>query len=422
MPTGREWVLGRAHGITLHNNMFRASKHSNPTEYGGNSNAYYTSQGYDYSATPDREKARMPANRKRHLPNIGCTSDPSLFSSLLGQLHQKGQTSAGTEGGMRKYRGNGRSGPYPASSRISEERARQGPLEARQRAVHHPRNRRYPQFVPPDPYPICAGSNRPSLNCALNCGRKRSDDSSAFWETRNGRGRQREDGRAGKRKGTLLPCHGHVSNALPRELHDPIEPKARLLPWFGQLLLPIKVFRSLLVQRKMLSTAAVSSMDSNSLESSGPEPFFVSSMDSSGSDLGTVWPGERSRRAFAEQRRLSLLNRQTTSIPHVARTERDYRYSVTICPVKWRVTVWTRSRITCFGSGAGWIRRTMTTALPGLSNVEQPRMCPPTISISLSITNTGFHFSRVRVYQRQHSVAAPLQTPLICYPDQNYFR
>ena len=71
-------------------------------------------------------------------------------------------------------------------------------------------------------------------------------------------------------------------------------------------------FRSLLIQRKGLSTAAVSSMDSNSIDSTGQDVLFASSMDSSGSDL--------------EQRRLSLMNRHVTiSTPHVGRMERDYR-------------------------------------------------------------------------------------------------
>ncbi|EPB65278.1 hypothetical protein ANCCEY_15659, partial [Ancylostoma ceylanicum] len=63
--------------------------------------------------------------------------------------------------------------------------------------------------------------------------------------------------------------------------------------------------RSLFLRRKFLSTAAVSSLDSNSTESSAPEAIFASSVDSAGSDL--------------EHRRLSLLNRiPTGSVPHMA--------------------------------------------------------------------------------------------------------
>ncbi|KJH49191.1 hypothetical protein DICVIV_04692 [Dictyocaulus viviparus] len=63
--------------------------------------------------------------------------------------------------------------------------------------------------------------------------------------------------------------------------------------------------RSQFLRRKFLSTAAVSSLDStNSTESSAPEAMFVSSMDSTGSDL--------------EHRRLSLLNRTPTgSVPQI---------------------------------------------------------------------------------------------------------
>ncbi|VDM62518.1 unnamed protein product [Angiostrongylus costaricensis] len=118
-------------------------------------------------------------------------------------------------------------------------------------------------------------------SCAINERHLRHDENSSYEQSKNRKKRKR-------RPGSHIQ---HATIAYDADFWPRNRPRD---PWES---------RSLLLRRKFLSTAAVSSLDStNSTESSAPDAMFVSSVDSGGSDLGYV--DEHSDSLFREWSRV----------------------------------------------------------------------------------------------------------------------
>ncbi|CAI4231765.1 unnamed protein product [Auanema sp. JU1783] len=153
-------------------------------------------------------------------------------------------------------------------------------------------------------------------------------------------------------------------------------------------------YKSLLIQRKFLSTTAVSSMDStNSTESSAHDPLFTSSVDSLKSDL--------------EQRRLSLMTRHSNvSSPHIggsSRLERDY-------------SVDTKSD----NLFREWSRVDPAYAARDHREFTPPVAAPTPIRLQRGSTQDPYSQpQRDRMYGRQMTIAGSSHVvPFICYPDE----
>ncbi|EYC45494.1 hypothetical protein Y032_0425g1226 [Ancylostoma ceylanicum] len=162
--------------------------------------------------------------------------------------------------------------------------------------------------------------------------------------------------------------------------------------------------RSLFLRRKFLSTAAVSSLDSNSTESSAPEAIFASSVDSAGSDL--------------EHRRLSLLNRiPTGSVPHMA-----LRQAPSINPPPNSQRRRLQNRDYSVDAQSDTLFREWSRVDPAYEGRDAREHRDPRRRLERGVSEdqSSLRPVRARAYSRQLTAnpGGNVMVPFICYPDE----
>ncbi|KAJ1371102.1 hypothetical protein KIN20_032981 [Parelaphostrongylus tenuis] len=166
--------------------------------------------------------------------------------------------------------------------------------------------------------------------------------------------------------------------------------------------------RSLLLRRKFLSTAAVSSLDStNSTESSAPDAMFVSSVDSGGSDL--------------EHRRLSLMNRISTgSVPQIMSRPPPWVNEPSNSQQRRRLN----DRDYSVDEQSDTLFREWSRVDPAYEerDVRVHRQPRRQLNRGVSENHSPLRVDRQRPYTRQFSVnprSSNVMVPLIRYPDED---